>query len=435
MITIIRDNSYSQITGLNPAQFKALRKELSYSSDPKASYYTGGFAQVKYMIDKKGFFSSGLIHRVQKHLGAQGIPRVVGVDKRDRPQPPYGAALKPSIMPYQSQLDAADFASIRAQGIISMPTGSGKSLVIALIASRFNLKTLVVVPNLEIKEQLKQSLKATMANPKMVTVENIDSKALNSLKDFDVLIIDEAHHAAASTYQRLNRKAWNGIYYRFFLTATPFRNQEHEMLLFEGIAGQVIYKLSYQDAVDRKYIVPVESYYLESPKQDHDLTTYQGVYKHLVVNNPVRNDLICRLLASLQASESSTLCLVKEIAHGDILSQMTGIPFVNGQDEDSRKYIKMFNEGKIKALIGTTGVIGEGVDTKACEYVVVAGLGKAKSSFMQQIGRCVRTYPGKESGKVIIIKDNSHKWTLTHFKTQIRILRDEYDVYPLKLDV
>ena len=42
-----------------------------------------------------------------------------------------------------------------------------------------------------------------------------------------------------------------------------------------------------------------------------------------------------------------------------------------------------FNMGEIKTLIGTTGVVGEGVDTRPTEYVIIAGLGKSKPAFMQ----------------------------------------------------
>jgi superfamily II DNA or RNA helicase len=109
---------------------------------------------------------------------------------------------------------------------------------------------------------------------------------------------------------------------------------------------------------------------------------------------------------------------------------MTGIPFANGQDEESRDFIRQFNSGGIKALIGTTGVLGEGVDTKPCEIVIIACLGKAKSAFMQQVGRAVRTYPGKESAKVVIIKDASHKFLSRHYAAQVAILKEEYGVTP-----
>ena len=286
------------------------------------------------------------------------------------------------------------------------------------------------MPSREIKLQLKASLK----DLKNVIVENIDSKALNSLKDVDCLIIDECHHVAAKTYQRLNKMVWNGIYYRYMLTATPFRNQESEQLLFEGIAGKVIYELTYQDAVKNNYICPVEAFYHKLPKTNVAGYTWAQVYSELVVNNEHRNLVIAKTLLQLNAAGVATLCLVKEVAHGDTLSALTNLPFANGKDDDTRQFIKEFNEGRLKTLIGTTGILGEGVDTKPCEYVVIAGLGKAKSAFMQQVGRAIRRYPGKESAKVILFRDPSHKWTLAHFNAQKQILLVEYGISVIALD-
>ena len=137
--------------------------------------------------------------------------------------------------------------------------------------------------------------------------------------------------------------------------------------------------------------------------------------------------------ALLGRLDKPTLCLVREVIHGKILSDLTGYPFVSGEDDESRDYIRQFNAGEIKTLIGTTGILGEGVDTKPCEYVVIAGLGKAKSQFMQAVGRAVRTYPGKESAKVIIFNDRSHKYLIRHYNEQSRILLDEYGIKPVKL--
>lgn len=428
-IKIEINNSYSQVIGLTPQLFSGLRKVLSYQPNAHSAHFSGGFVRTNYLIDKKGFFPTGLLSKVKSHFIALGFtPQYL--DKRTRPMP-----MQPHILlgatPYKWQLEAVEAAIKRGQGTISATTGSGKSLVIALLAARLNLRTLVVCPSLEIKAQLKEGLKGL----KDVTVENIDSKALNTAKGYDVLIIDEAHHTASRTYQKLNAKAWTGIYYRFMLTATPFRNVEHEQLLFLGIAGQIVYKLDYKDAVSQNFIVPIEAYYIESPKIVASGYTWHQVYNEIVVNNEARNELISLLLLRLNSAGIATLCLVKEIEHGQNLANTTGLAFAHGQDEESRQYIRQFNDGGIKALIGTTGILGEGVDTRPTEYVIIAGLGKAKSAFMQQVGRCVRNYPGKESAKVILILDKSHKWSKAHFNAQKSILLDEYGVVPIKLEL
>lgn len=438
MITIEIGNSYSRVIGLSPSAEKSLREELSYTVGASAAFFSGNHRpRRKTLLDRRGAFPTGLLPRVEgylkklnvgayRRLDARTVPTIGSADLRGD----FG-----STVPYPDQVGAVGAVVRSGQGCVSMPTGTGKSLVVALLIDRLRVRTLVVVPTLEIKKQMTESLEAIFCKNSCIRVENIGSSSLKNAKDFDLLVIDEAHHSASKTYQTLNKTAWAGIYYRLYLTATPFRNQTEETLLYEGIAGPVRYALSYSDAVKGGYIVPVEGYYLEAPKQPTDAYTYAEVYRELVVRNEARNGLIARLITSLNESNKAALCLVKEIEHGETLAAMTGLPFANGQDEATRGYIDAFNSGEIKVLIGTTGILGEGVDTKPCEFVVVAGLGKAKSAFQQQIGRAVRRYGDKESAKVIIVRDASHKFTLRHFNAQKKILLEEYQVRVEKITI
>jgi superfamily II DNA or RNA helicase len=428
---IIVNNSFSQIQGLTDEQFAEVRKLLSYKMDEQAAYFSGAYkARTKYLIDAKGSFPTGLLARVT--AWARGI--II----EDRRLKPLKRRLDMTLntappSPYESQHKAVAACIRSHRGGVVMPTGTGKSLVIAMVAQAMGVKTLVVVPTLELKNQLRASLKARFKNVSWITVENIDSSALNQQKDYDCLIIDECHHSATKTYQKLNKTVWAGIYYRFFFTATYFRNQENEHLLFESICGSPIYELSYKKAIEKKYIVPVEAYYYDVKKAKTSGYTWAEVYSDLIVHNEHRNYLLGNLLLRLNLQSLPTLCLVKEIAHGRILARLTGLPFVSGQDEGSRSLIGEFNTGKIKVLIGTTGILGEGIDTKPAEYIIVAGLGKAKSAFLQQIGRGVRTYPDKESCKIILFKDTSHKFTLRHFNAQVKILKDVLNIKCNKL--
>lgn len=426
MVTIEIGNSYSRITGLSAQQEKELRQVLSYVVGGSSAHFSGYGAKRRSLLDKKGNFPTGLYSRVHsaciKHATCPKI-----VDTRAYP----GRAFMTTVTGYKWQLEALNAASKYGRGILSAPTGTGKSRVIHMICQQFGLKTLIVVPSLEIRRQLAANLKGL----RNVTVENIDSKSLQTPMNYDCLIIDEGHHVAAKTYHKLNKTAWGGIYHRFFLTATPFRNDTEETLLFEAIAGQVIYKLDYLEAIKENYIVPVEAFYVPVPKQPTDACTWAEVYRELIVNNEPRNIIIGALLARLHAAGQSTLCLVKEIAHGKILSEMTGLPFISGVDEESRSYITPFSNGEIPVVIATTGVMGEGIDTRACEYVVIAGLGKAKSQFQQQVGRAVRTFPGKETAKIVLFRDESHKYCLKHYRAQAKILKEEYGVKPERLDI
>ena len=407
---------------------------MSYAPSEDAKYFTGYFDRRINLMTKTGEFPSGLLPHLIKYLNNHSI-HYNEQDCRLRPSyfyPTMRATLP--FKPYADQVEALAACS-RSNGIIRMPTGTGKSITMAMVVDKFKLKTLIVVPSLELKIQLKDTFTKIFGSLNNVTIENIDSKELQKPSTYDLLIIDEAHHAAAKTYQQLNKKMWNNIYHRFFFTATPFRTQEEENLPLESLIGTVIYTLTYKKAVANGYIVPIEAYYIELPKTKCYSTTWREVYDELVVNNKERNALIATLLDNLYNQKSSTLCLVKEIAHGDKIAKNTSypVPFVNGLDEESRRYINKFNSGSVKVIIGTTGILGEGVDSRPAEYILITGLGKSRGAFMQQCGRGFRTYPGKTSCKIILFYDPSHKFTRAHFKEQVKTLESEYGVTPLKL--
>lgn len=432
---IIINNSISSIPDLTSEHYKSLRQVLSYKVP--GSYYTmdpnGG---IRYLVDKKGTFATGLLPRVLAWCKSSKLyPQLE--DTRTVPKSLLWAlAAKIDFPPYSVQLEAAAACFKSHRGIVQAPTGCGKSVMIALTIQVLSVKTLVVVPSLELKRQLTESLTQTFGRPafkKYITVANVQSlDPKKPLKGYDCVIIDEYHHSAAKSYRDLNKYAWNDVYYRFGFTATPFRGNDEEETLLESVISGVIYQVPYQLAVDRGHIVPLEAYYVEIPKTEVKGRTWAQVYKELVVSNDVRNDIIQRLIISLKESASSTLCLVKEVAHGEAFEHLA--PFAHGMNQDTGGLLERFNRGAT-VLVGTTGILGEGVDTKPCEYVILAGLGKSRPALMQMFGRCFRTYPGKQSGKVIIFYDKSHKWAKAHFKEQCRILKEEYGCVPVKLNL
>lgn len=432
MIKITIGNSFSRIEGLSPKLEKELRSALSYEV---GSYFSGSrFSGKRTLLGKKGDFPTGLATKVWEFLENKKVKDQEYVDSRIEPKSNIEFVLNIPLSPYTEQLDAVYEAVRRGRGTISMPTGTGKSVTMAMLVAAMGLKTLIVVPNLGLKTQLQESFESWFPDMSNITIENIDSKSLKTAKNYDCLIIDEAHHAAARTYRNLNKTVWSVIYHRFFFTATPFRSLEEESLLLQSITGDIIFKLSYAKAVSLKRIVPVEAYYFELPKNLVASNSWPTVYSELVVNNKYRNQEIASMLTSLKDAGKSTLCLVKEIKHGHNIAVLSSCEFAHAQDDLCQNSIERFNKGSLRSLIGTTGVIGEGVDTKPAEYIIIAGLGKSKNAFMQQVGRGVRSYAGKESCKVILFKDASHKFTLRHFKEQCKILKEEYGTKPIKIN-
>lgn len=427
------NNSVSQLIGFTSEQFKVIRKLLSYERSEQEKFYLGHHRGLIPLIDRKGYFPSGLLGLLTAYLDMERITYTL-LDERKCPRrskSPRNLSLP--FPPHQFQIDASVSAVNNERGCIVAPTGSGKSIIISLLIQSFNVKTLIVVPNLYLKYQLTQSLIEYFGSLDNITIENIDSKNLQKQNDYDMLIIDEAHHSAAKTYRNLNKKYWNDIYHRFFLTATPVRNRENEQILLESVTGEVIYELTYEEALVADTIVPLKAFYVEAPKVEITEYYWKGVYNQLVVDNSARNMMISDLVFKLSQRGLPTLCLVKEIKHGEALTLDGAILFANGKDHKTKEYIAHFNSGLVKALIGTQQVLGEGVDTRSAEVVIIAGMGRSIPQFQQAVGRVLRTFPSKTHGTVILIKDTSHKYGISHFNAQRKILLQEYSIKVEKL--
>ena len=118
-------------------------------------------------------------------------------------------------------------------------------------------------------------------------------------------------------------------------------------------------------------------------------------YKEHVLNDVVMKQQILSDIQGYIAQGKSVLCLVDEVSHGEELSKQLGIPFAQGKDKDSNKYVEQLNAGTISGLIGTDGRIGEGTDTKRVDVLVLANFAASKGPVIQAIGRGLRIHPGK----------------------------------------
>lgn len=448
MIALKINNSYSSISGLSIEQFKTLREILSYKLPKAQSYFSRDPAQGKrYLLDKRGEFPTGLLYLVEIYLSLLSRP-VSKLDHRKRPEAQPGRfEASMSLKPYPEQITAAKMLFRAHRGICSAVTGFGKSLIIALLVDLLQVRTLVVVPSLELKTQLRETLKKIFPKTQIgglgldIAVENIaalDPK--KKLIGYDAVIIDEFHHSAAKTYRELNKKSWVDVYHRFGFTATCFRSISEEKLLLESMLSQVVYKIDHAEAVSKGYVLPLEAYYFELPKIEvKSADNWAAVYSELIVNRKDRNEKIVSLGNRLFVGCKSTLILVNQIDHGEILQQMFSdigleVPFANGEDSTSSEHIADFSCGKLKLLVASS-VVGEGVDTRACEYIILAGgSGKSRVKLMQNAGRSFRKFVGKDSGKIITFKDYSHKWLIGHHAHFMKTMREEYGVKSIKLE-
>ncbi|MEE9443140.1 MAG: DEAD/DEAH box helicase family protein [candidate division Zixibacteria bacterium] len=192
------------------------------------------------------------------------------------------------------------FQEGQSKAIIQIPVGCGKSgLASILPIGLARGRVLVIAPNLTIKNTLYESMDITnrrkcfwrkvkvLSNSQMssgplvctlesgnisvaekahIIITNIQQLATNGDKwlaqfpdrFFDMIIIDEAHHSAASSWKKVLDKFPDSKVVH--LTATPFRSDRQE------IDGKLVYRYSFRSATLKGYIKRLKASYI-APKE------------------------------------------------------------------------------------------------------------------------------------------------------------------------
>jgi superfamily II DNA or RNA helicase len=177
---------------------------------------------------------------------------------------PATLALTPR--PYQEEAVTA-WSRQGGRGVVVLPTGAGKTVVALTVAARLGLRTLVVVPTIELLHQWRTGLAQKLGYPldevgivgggkrtvRDLTVITYDSAAMPSrrLDGFGLLVVDEVHHLPARAYRGIAGKV--NAPFRLGLSATPERSDDgHEAL--GALVGPVVFRRSPAELSRDRYI-------------------------------------------------------------------------------------------------------------------------------------------------------------------------------------
>lgn len=445
MITIIVNNSSSRIIGLSPESFKHLRFEVCHFDMNIWIKTRNKYKATTFVIDENGFFPSGLVKKICTYLDKKCIfyhvadnriiPKYRMVSLKNRLQEPP--------MYQEQELGVAAIGKSEL-GILSMPTGIGKSRVIKESLLSLKRPSLIITPSSNLRQQtyeyLTESfgtddvglLKFNHDKPIIVTnFHSIASKPPEYFKQFAHLYFDEFHNSAAEGFRDDNQTHLSEIYYRHGVTATPFRNDDSSNIYLESVLSEILYSVTTIEAINKGYIRPLVSFFYDV-KNSH-LVPYDSYKKnvpHYIDTNTERNAYAIEAAKKMIQNNIPTIVLVDHVAHGRLIKEALGNDaiFLNGQDESAvfnMQKVKEFNQLKIPCLIGTS-VLGEGVDSKACGAIVNVSGGKATSELMQKCGRAIRNFPGKQVGYYFDFIDHGQKNLYAHSKLRMSTIKEVY---------
>ncbi len=408
---------------------------------------------------------SGLWQDLENVFGWPFKRQVVDITGKSIPW----AAKPPEMRYYQKE---ALEALIKAQhAAISMPTGSGKSLILLNICKQLGLQSVVVTPSKAITNQIYKDfvtffgkkwvgkygdgkkeldkLFTICVAQSLVRVEE-ESPEWNFLSKAKVVIWDESHTTPAETFDKVCIGVLKDAPYRFFLSATQIRTDGSELLL-RGITGPIVYSKDFKDLVNEGYLKRPVFKIFNVPSTG---------FTHNDIGTETRNNLYLNKYVNQLAGEIAhkavtlanrqTVIIIDEFKQFMALKNHITVPFefVHGGasdredasgtklrdylpeeywESDTEGAVKRFNEGKTKLLIGTSA-ISTGVDLKPVGCLIYLQGGLSEIKVKQAIGRGTRPVPGIPDFWVIDFKVNGSSALERHADERIGIYETLGDV-------
>lgn len=314
-------------------------------------------------------------------------------------------------------------------------TGTGKTVSAVSDAISVGKRTLFIAHTHELVEQAYETFKRlwkgiyvgkyvdSIKQPDAYVVcGSVQSVALNleqfKENDFGYIIIDEAHHASADTYQKV--LAYFKPEFTLGLTATPERADDKNILdIFKNTA----HKLDIQTAVEIGELVPVRCIRIHT---NIDLTKvrFNSVQYNIrdlesKIFVPERNQLIVDTFMEYVSSKR-TVIFCASVKHAEQIAEMIRDRGVNAaavsgsmKSSERKEFLAKFQKGDIKALCACD-LLNEGWDCPETEVLFMARPTMSKVLYTQQLGRGMRLSEGKESLLVFDFVDNASQYNMPY---------------------
>jgi len=320
--------------------------------------------------------------------------------------------------------------------ICVLPTGAGKSLVIAELAHRLKQPILILQPTKEILEQ-NISKMATYVSPEEIgvysasmnrkdfgfftfaTIQSIYKKP-EQFFHFKQVIIDECH--------LVNPKNLDGMFTTFLnsigspkvtgLTATPYRMAQMYERTFSGeilthtttklinrikerFWHRIVYNINSEDLIRAGYLVPLK--YLDKSiiqhadiptnisKSDFNLEAYEEKIDR-------EFDKIVEVIFFAQELGKSVLVFCSSVLQAERLQQIvpcSEVVTAKTGKKEREKIISDFRTGKTQTVFNV-GVLTTGFDHPSLDCIVLLRPTRSIGLYYQMFGRGIRTSEGKK---------------------------------------
>lgn len=424
------DDSIEFIVGSSNITRYALLKNLEWNvsliSKDNLDSYNDALIEFELIWDKTLELDTKLIEKYRLQLD-------YAIEKWDMD---YVNAMDAKINPNSMQRKALrELRRYRDTGVkkalIISATGSGKTYLAAFDARNFGAKRLLYIVHREsILKAAKESFVKVFGAERtygfytgnensleadfIFATSNMLGRYLDSFKkdEFDYIIYDEVHHVVAET----GKKIFEYFEPEFILglTATPERMDNQD--IFTLFDQNVPFELRLRDAINNDLVVPFHYYGIRDQLVDYSSKDKMTIAKNIAEQNNIEfiksqiekyrkpgEKLKC--IAFCTNIQSCRLMAEELYEEGYHTISLTGI-------NDTGVRIKAFkdlqDENNLLEIICTVDILNEGVDIPQVNMVLFLRPTESQTVFIQQLGRGLRKYPGKDYVTVLDFIGNNY---------------------------
>ncbi|MEO7131807.1 MAG: DEAD/DEAH box helicase family protein, partial [Dermatophilaceae bacterium] len=335
--------------------------------------------------------------------------------------------------PYQShileQLDVERQVHDRHRNLVVAATGTGKTVIAALDYRRLAEATtarprlLFVAHRREILTQSLRTYREVLGDPNFgelyvggtrperwehvfASIQSLTAYGIGNIPAdaFEIVVIDEFHHAQARTYRQILEHLTPAEL--LGMTATPERGDGIDVRDFFG--GRTAAELRLWDALGADLLTPFHYFGVADGTDLRGVDWRAGAYDIAALSNLyTSNDIRARIIlgavrdkiVDIQSMKALGFCV--SVDHANYMTRVfnqAGIPsaVITGSTASASREasIEDLRHGRIKAIFAVD-VFNEGVDVPSINTVLFMRPTESSTVFLQQLGRGLRTAPGK----------------------------------------
>lgn len=305
-----------------------------------------------------------------------------------------------TLRPYQREcLDAIPDSGAY---LIQMATGLGKTVTFSRIPRKGRM---LILSHRE--ELVRQPLKyfdcmtgVEMAKEHASTWAQVVSASVQTLarrldrfnpNDFDVIVTDEAHHAAAQTYRNIFEYFKPRLHLGF--TATPNRGDKVRL---DGVYSDIIFSRDLRWGIENGYLSNIFARRVNIGYDLSGVHTKNGDYAPGELDEAMDGTADAIAEAYETMALGPTLIFAVSIRQADeIAKRIKGAVVVTGKTPNRGEIVERFTKGEIPCIVNCM-VFTEGTDLPLVETVIIARPTQSDALYAQMVGRGLRLHPGKE---------------------------------------